>query len=73
MILALITLAFAAETRPALPQVTQIDFDELDVTATKDGAPVTLITERPKPHFPPMLKLRTNFNDRIPSEVNEVK
>lgn len=73
MILALITLAFAAETRPARPQVTQIDFDELDVTATKDGAPVTLITERPKPHFPPMLKLRTNFNDRIPSEVNEVK
>jgi len=73
MILALITLALAAETRPALPQVTEIDFEELDVTATKDGAPVTLITERPKPHFPPMLKLRTNFDDRIRSEVAEVK
>lgn len=73
MILALITLALAAETRPVLPQVTEIDFEELDVTATKNGAPVTLITERPKPHFPPMLKLRTNFDDRIRSEVAEVK
>lgn len=73
MILALVTLALAAETRPVLPQVTEIDFEELDVTATKDGAPVTLITERPKPHFPPMLKLRTNFDDRIRSEVAEVK
>ena len=73
MILALITLALAAETRPVLPQVTEIDFEELDVTATKDGAPVTLITERPKPHFPPMLKLRTSFDDRIRSEVAEVK
>ena len=73
MILALVTLALAAETRPVLPQVTEIDFEELDVTATKDGAPVTLITERPKPHFPPMLKLRTGFNDRIQAEVAEVK
>lgn len=73
MILALVTLALAAETRPVLPQVTEIDFEELDVTATKDGAPVTLITERPKPHFPPMVKIRTNFDDRIRSEVNEVK
>ena len=73
MILALITLAFATETRPVLPPVTQIDFEELDVTALRDGAPVTLITDRPKPHFPPMLKLRTNFDDRARSEVNEVK
>jgi len=43
------------------------------VTALRDGAPVTLITERPKPHFPPMVKIRTNFDDRIRSEVNEVK
>jgi hypothetical protein len=73
MILALVTLALAADPRPALPQVTQIDFDELDVTALRDGAPVTLITDRPKPHFPPMVKIRTSFDDRIPTEVNEVK
>ena len=73
MILALITLAFATETRPVLPQVTQIDFEELDVTALRDGAPVTLIIDRPKPHFPPMVKIRTSFDDRILTEVNEVK
>jgi len=73
MILALFTLALAAETQPTVHPVTEIDFEELDVTALRDGAPITLITERPKPNFPPMLKIRTNFDDQTQSEVNEVK
>ncbi len=71
MILALVTLALAAEPTPT--PVTQIDFEELEVKAPRNGGPITLVAERRQAQFPPMFKLRTSFDDKVKATVAEVK
>jgi len=69
----LTSVAHAEEPVVETKKVTQIDFEELDVKGNLGGIPIGLISERKVAQFPPMIKLRRNFTDKIDDSTEEVK
>ena len=68
-VLLLPTSALAQQERPELPpevvvkKVTELEFGELDVSATSGGPNLDLVTGAPAPPpKPPMIPLRLNFD-----------
>ncbi len=76
------TAAFAMEvpeTDPATgrpiqyQQTTEIIFDGLKLEGEFVGPEIALLTERPRTHFNPLIRLRTDFKAEMTASVDELK
>ena len=54
-------------------QKTEIDFEGLDVNAALVKPAGSLVVERKKSSFNPLIKLRSNFNEEIDKSTDEIK
>jgi len=53
--------------------VSHVEFGEGDVIdGTVDGPDMGLVTSAPKPRFGNMIKIRTNFSDKLLQSVHEL-
>jgi hypothetical protein len=79
-------MAFAAFSAPALAQdedaegrqvrykeKTEIDFEGVDVSGELVKPSGSLLVDRKKAQFNPLIQLRTDFNPEMKESVNEVK
>lgn len=79
-------MAFAAFSVPALAQdddtegrqvrykeKTEIDFEGVDVSGELVKPSGSLLVDRKKAQFNPLIQLRTDFNPEMKESVNEVK
>lgn len=78
MWLLLVTLAWAGDEEKddrkiVYRQKTEIDFEGLDVEAALIKPQGSLVLERKKASFNPLIKLRTNFNEEIDQSTDEIK
>ena len=53
--------------------VTEVDFDGVDVNATVDRPELSYVTDRPETTFNPLLRLRRNFTAEMNASVLEVR
>lgn len=53
--------------------VTELDLEGLSLTANVESPNLPWINERPPATFPPMFKLRDNFNTEMKQSVDQVK
>jgi hypothetical protein len=54
-------------------QKTEIDFEGLNVDAALVKPAGSLVLERKKASFNPLIKLRSNFNEEIDKSTDEIK
>ena len=54
-------------------QRTEIDFEGVEVQGQLVRPQGTLVLERKRGHFNPLIKLRTDFDDEMHRSVNEIK
>jgi hypothetical protein len=54
-------------------QKTEIDFEGLEVEGVLQKPQSALVIERRQASFNPLIKLRTNFNDKIEENTDEIK
>ena len=54
-------------------QKTEIDFEGLDIEGTLVKPSSSLILERKKAAFNPLVKIRTDWNDMIEESIDEAK
>ena len=78
LLLLLVNLAFAgdddSEDRKIIyRQKTEIDFEGLEIEGILQKPQSSLIIDRKKASFNPLIKLRTNWNDEIESSTDEIK
>ena len=52
---------------------TQIDFEGVDITGALVKPQGSLLMERHRTAFNPMIRLRTDFNEEISNSVTEIK
>ena len=78
LLLLLVNLAIAgdddSEDRKIIyRQKTEIDFEGLEIDGILQKPQSSLIIDRKKASFNPLIKLRTNWNDEIESSTDEIK
>ena len=61
------------EKRVVYRQETTIDFEDLEIEGILVKPQSALVLERKKASFNPLIKLRTDWNDEIEKNVDEVK
>jgi hypothetical protein len=54
-------------------QVSNIDFEDLEIEGILVKPQSALVLERKKASFNPLIKLRTDWNDQVEQSVDEVK
>lgn len=54
-------------------QKTEIDFEGVDIEGVLQKPQGTLVIDRRNASFNPLIKLRTDFNDKLDESTNEVK
>lgn len=52
---------------------THLDMEDVDVNAPIQGPEISLLPERIRARFNPMIKLRADFDDAMDSSVDEVR
>ena len=78
LLLLLVNLAFAgdddSEDRKIIyKQKTEIDFEGLEIEGILQKPQSSLIIDRKRASFNPLIKLRTNWSDEIESSTDEIK
>ncbi len=75
LILSLTTFALAQEKNDSVTYKarTEIDFEGVDVTGELVKPQGSLILDRQKARFNPLVKLRTDFNPEMTASVSQVK
>tara|TARA_R110000824_G_scaffold341148_1_gene527600 strand:- start:149 stop:397 length:249 start_codon:yes stop_codon:yes gene_type:complete len=78
ILFALSGVTYADDTQEEEPKViykerTEIDFEGVEVAGELVRPQGSLILDRRKAKFNPMVKLRTDFDDEIDASVDEVK
>jgi hypothetical protein len=71
-------VAYADDTKEEQPKViykerTEIDFEGVEIQGELVRPQGSLVIERKRAKFNPMIKLRTDFDDEIDKSVDEVK
>ena len=61
------------ETKVVYRQVSTIDFEDLEIEGTLIKPQSALVLERKKASFNPLINLRTDWNDEIEKNLDEVK
>jgi len=54
-------------------QKTEIDFEDLEIEGILQKPQSALVLERKKANFNPLIKLRTDWNDKLDESVDEIK
>ena len=54
-------------------QKTEIDFEDLEIEGVLQKPQSALVLERKKANFNPLIKLRTDWQDKMEESVDEVK
>lgn len=54
-------------------QKTEIDFEGLEIEAVLQKPQSALVIERRSASFNPLIKLRTDFNDKIEEDIEKIK
>ena len=76
MLLLLLSLAFADDTEEpkiVYKQKTEIDFEGVEIEGQLLKPHGSIIQERRSAAFNPLIKLRTDFNDKMINSVQEIK
>ena len=78
LLLLLVNLAIAgdddSEDRKIIyRQKTEIDFEGLEIEGILQKPQSSLVIDRKKASFNPLIKLRTNWSDEIESSTDEIK
>ena len=61
------------DTKVVYRKETTIDFEDLEIEGTLIKPQSALVLERKKASFNPLIKLRTDWNDEIEKNLDEVK
>ncbi len=61
------------DTKVVYRKETTIDFEDLEIEGTLIKPQSALVLERKKASFNPLIKLRTDWNDKIEENLDEVK
>ncbi len=61
------------ERRTVFNPRTEIDFEAVDVTAGLDGPSIDWVLERRRGEFPPMFRLRGDFDHEMKRSTDQVK
>mgnify|MGYP000748915653 FL=1 len=69
----LVGLLFAEDRATEYKKRTEIDFEALDITGQMVKPQGSLVIERRKAEFNPLIKLRTDFNLEMSNSVREIK
>ena len=69
----LIVAAFAQDRATEYEKRTEIDFEALDITGEMIKPQGSVIIERRKAEFNPLIKIRTDFNHEMSNSVREIK
>jgi len=74
MFIILITsLAFAQDRASEYKKRTEIDFEALELTGEMIKPQGSVIIERKKAEFNPLIKIRTDFNQEIKDSVRDIR
>jgi hypothetical protein len=78
LLLLLVNLAFAGDDdsedrKIVYRQKTEIDFEGLEIEGILQKPQSSLVIDRKKASFNPLIKLRTNWSDEIESSTDEIK
>ncbi len=63
----------APERRTVINPRTEIDFEAVDVTAGLDGPNIDWILDRRRGEFPPMFRLRGDFDHEMKRSTDQMK
>ena len=69
----LIGIVFAQDRATEYEKRTEIDFEALDITGEMIKPQGSVIIERRKAEFNPLIKIRTDFNHEMNESVREIK
>ena len=69
----LVSFAFAQDRAAEYKKRTEIDFEALDITGEMVKPQGSVIIERKRAEFNPLIKIRTDFNHEINDSVREIK
>ena len=61
------------ERQVVYKQKTEIDFEDLEIEGILQKPQSALVLERKKANFNPLIKLRTDWHDKMEESVDEVK
>ena len=69
----LVGIVFAQDRATEYEKRTEIDFEALDITGEMIKPQGSVIIERRKAEFNPLIKIRTDFNHEMNNSVREIK
>lgn len=69
----LVGLGLAQDRATQYEKRTEIDFEALDITGEMIKPQGSVIIERKKAEFNPLIRLRTDFNQEMSDSVREIK
>lgn len=69
----LIGIVFAQDRATEYKKRTEIDFEALDITGEMIKPQGSVIIERRKAEFNPLIRIRTDFNPEMRDSVREIK
>ena len=69
----LVGLVFAQDRATEYKKRTEIDFEALDISGEMIKPQGSVIIERKKAEFNPLIRIRTDFNQEMSNSVREIK
>ena len=69
----LVSFAFAQDRAAEYKKRTEIDFEALDITGEMVKPQGSIVIERRRAEFNPLIKIRTDFNPEMANSVREEK
>ena len=69
----LVSFAFAQDRAAEYKKRTEIDFEALDITGEMVKPQGSIVIERRRAEFNPLIKIRTDFNPEMANSVREIK
>ena len=69
----LVGIVFAQDRATEYKKRTEIDFEALDITGEMVKPQGSVIIERRRAEFNPLIKIRTDFNHEMSDSIREIK
>lgn len=69
----LVSIVFAQDRATEYKKRTEIDFEALDITGEMVKPQGSIVIERRRAEFNPLIKIRTDFNPEMANSVREIK
>ena len=69
----LVGIVFAQDRATEYKKRTEIDFEALDITGEMVKPQGSIVIERRRAEFNPLIKIRTDFNHEMNDSVREIK